>query len=463
MNQQPTIIMEGNFNEYNLLELLEVTSLCRQLIQVTLIKSSNPQGLILMKAGQVLDAKVGSGQTGLFAFSTLLEHTFEAFKVLKFKSSGLKLPEPIGSLADLLLPSDSDTIRFNLPKEGFTEQQANDESLDDLALVGQMVSQPKSDSSPTPASSLPQVVSVDQAPLSESPIVSGETKKIDPREVKIEAREQNNVVPARAENTLIEAVSENKATFSQNPFLKPPSLSGSGLGSKITSNKKVTASSKPSPFTTPKKASTPNLQTSPLVGGHQALITSEDRGSQEQDTNILQVEENSNAEVLQLVKSSQQQLNMLGEQFTKLQAQFDTVQHALQAVQNQQPLLHQVNQQQSLQQQVLQMLPQQLGKTHSQQEIHGQSLNQILEQANQMKQGMIELHQDLQQVQFSLSRISPAGDSSSGALDQQVMMELIKGRDQKRFGHLTPMLIVSLFIQIISLVAMVFVVVKLLS
>ena len=105
MSDQAAVIMEGDFKDYTLHEVLEVTSLCRQLIKVVLSSANSPRGHLLLKAGQVLEATlVQSTQGGIQAFYKLLQGSFDSFRVLRFKN-GAQLQTPIGSLVELMSQS----------------------------------------------------------------------------------------------------------------------------------------------------------------------------------------------------------------------------------------------------------------------------------------------------------------------------------------------------------------------
>ena len=96
-----TLIMEGNFKEFSLAEVLEVTSLSRQLMKIVLQLSGRVEGIILVKSGQVLGVERGAVNTGFHALQSLFMTKLDQFQVFRMKSKE-KLSAPIGSLNDLL-------------------------------------------------------------------------------------------------------------------------------------------------------------------------------------------------------------------------------------------------------------------------------------------------------------------------------------------------------------------------
>ena len=103
MSQIQHIVMEGDFTDFTLTEVLEVASLSRQLIQIVLSTSTHIQSKIMMKSGQILEVNTQSDQKGLQAFSLLLKEKFAFFQIIRIKRTR-SLVQPLGSLVDLLKP-----------------------------------------------------------------------------------------------------------------------------------------------------------------------------------------------------------------------------------------------------------------------------------------------------------------------------------------------------------------------
>ncbi len=299
MSQQGTIVMEGTFDEYNLQELLEVTSLCRQLIQVTLFNATIPQGLILMKAGKVLDVKLGNGEKGLLAFARLLNHTFEAFKVLKFKSKGLNLPNPIGSLIDLLDPTPSDTVRFSLPKEGFSSDIQEEEELAELDLVETLNT---------------------KAPVS---------KAEDDKQNTVEA---NLAPPKKITNDHSEKIEQSSQKVAKSPMTKGPVSHNFGTN----------------PFKPVKPLSSP---------ASKPLFPEKSLTPQSQDTSIMGPNPLSE-EVHKVVLESHQEISSLGQTLQVIQQEFETLQRDIQQIQVIHSGIKQLHHQQEGYQQINHTLPQ---------------------------------------------------------------------------------------------------------
>ena len=123
MSTHGAVIMEGDFQSYQLSEVLEVAGLCRQLIQITLSHASASGGQIMMKAGQVLAASQPTLQRqGLHAFQGILSSEYESFQVLKLPKRELS-EQPLGRLEALLKASPSPSPAAD-PASGSTEAPA---------------------------------------------------------------------------------------------------------------------------------------------------------------------------------------------------------------------------------------------------------------------------------------------------------------------------------------------------
>ena len=93
-------ILEGNVSEWPLTDVLQVMSITRQQMKLTVMQGSAVFGSLTMKSGMVLHVACGEA-TGAEALSALRAHTSGSFRVVEQR--GVQAPaQPVGSLQALL-------------------------------------------------------------------------------------------------------------------------------------------------------------------------------------------------------------------------------------------------------------------------------------------------------------------------------------------------------------------------
>ena len=112
---------------------------------------------------------------------------------------------------------------------------------------------------------------------------------------------------------------------------------------------------------------------------------------------------------------------------------------------------------QSSQEQLLQRLVSNLQTAQRAQESSSQ---QLLSSAQQTEQSLKSLRQLTQQIS-ERGVTQSGGGSSESQMGAQLVMRVLQDKEEKRWSHVTPMMIIGLFIQILSLVLISFVAVKL--
>jgi len=116
------ILMSGSLDEFSLVEVMEVVSLSRQLIEVSLRANGKTRGAILVKSGQLLMARMRTGNANSkTALQTLIDDPGEEFVVL-LASGGKKLPEPFATVRDV----------FGAPPSTSTDSVMDTSSPDDV-------------------------------------------------------------------------------------------------------------------------------------------------------------------------------------------------------------------------------------------------------------------------------------------------------------------------------------------
>lgn len=112
---------------------------------------------------------------------------------------------------------------------------------------------------------------------------------------------------------------------------------------------------------------------------------------------------------------------------------------------------------QSSQEQLLQRLVSDLQTAQRAQESSSQ---QLLSSAQQTEQSLKSLRQLTQQIS-ERGGAQSGGGSAESQMGAQLVMRVLQDKEEKRWSHVTPMMIIGLFIQILSLVLISFVAVKL--
>ncbi len=93
-------VLEGDVSEWPLADLLQVMSITRQQMKLTVMQGADVFGSLTMKSGMVLHVACGDA-TGAAALSALRAHTSGSFRVVEQR--GVEAPaQPVGSLQDLL-------------------------------------------------------------------------------------------------------------------------------------------------------------------------------------------------------------------------------------------------------------------------------------------------------------------------------------------------------------------------
>ena len=100
--------------------------------------------------------------------------------------------------------------------------------------------------------------------------------------------------------------------------------------------------------------------------------------------------------------------------------------------------------------QMLHNLTQHLGESRRAQHT---SLNQLLGYTQQAQAILESLQRDVQRVNLNVQQhLTSPPDPQRDAFGPQMLLELARGQDHKKPSHLTPLMIVSLFIQVIALI-----------
>lgn len=75
-------VIRGDFSDQSFRDLLHIITASRQVLEITLLRGGEWHGMVLAKAGRLLDARTGSGDQGIRAFEALLAHPGDAFDVV---------------------------------------------------------------------------------------------------------------------------------------------------------------------------------------------------------------------------------------------------------------------------------------------------------------------------------------------------------------------------------------------
>jgi chromosome partitioning protein len=104
-------VLMGSLAEFHLAEVLQVLSIGRQYVRIELFAANRePAGVVLIKSSKVIQAEA-AGLRGPEAFYRLFNEPLRSFHVFRVDTPAL-IPEPIGSLGDLLVQA---TTRASTP------------------------------------------------------------------------------------------------------------------------------------------------------------------------------------------------------------------------------------------------------------------------------------------------------------------------------------------------------------
>ena len=441
MNQVHHIVMEGDFKDFSLTEVLEVASLSRQLIRIVLSDTSDTQKSILMKSGQILEVnQATTSQQGIFAFQTLLKETFEHFKILRLKHKSV-FTQPLGTLIDLLnhppilLPQKEEKTRVQIgipslpspPKMPFTSKSA-------------------SQSSPFPS------------PLKSNPLP--------PSIQRMTAQEPTSLLTA-----------SQVSTPDPTPPVPKPSYLQERNTASIAEGYVASSDDETSVFDIDESinlslSEAQYSQADSFSGEHQIELGGQTRSFEMDDLKLASLMANMSEEHQNLKKMlstlHQELQKTLIESLKETSRTLESQAYASPNSQSNQQDFARLNQKIDILYQELQKLTQYIhlqnqSSTSSPEELQGMlnTLAQHLQTLQTHSLPSSSLHSPaLETIQNQVQHLL---NQSSSQFDPQLLMELIKKDEEKRWSSLSPMMIISLVIQVISLGLISFILAKLLS
>ena len=135
------LILSGDFERFSFQDVLDVIAMCRQRLILRCLDHDTEVGILEVKAGMVLNCHAGDAQA-LDGFSRLFSAHGTHFTVTRQSAAQSPLPEPLGTIADLLLRSQQprkDAKRLDIVLEGSFEDFGLEEVLEVVALSRQLM------------------------------------------------------------------------------------------------------------------------------------------------------------------------------------------------------------------------------------------------------------------------------------------------------------------------------------
>lgn len=117
-------VIRGDFEQYGFLDVLAIVTASRQVLEITLTNQGSWRGMVLVKAGQLLDARTEAGDQGVRALYALIAEPGDAFDAVL--SQRTKLPAtPLGDLRTLT----------SAAAQGAQEREVSDQGARDASPV----------------------------------------------------------------------------------------------------------------------------------------------------------------------------------------------------------------------------------------------------------------------------------------------------------------------------------------